>query len=76
MGLTGLGSKLGIPTLFEGDANYSIGYEGVVRMGRRIHEALQTRNFVDTIARHFEMPYSDWWMNEEDPFYFEGGQKE
>jgi nitrogenase molybdenum-iron protein alpha chain len=75
MGLTGLGSKLGIPTLFEGDANYSIGYEGVVKMGRRIYEALQTRNFVDTIARHFETPYSDWWMNEEDPFYFEGEQK-
>jgi nitrogenase molybdenum-iron protein alpha chain len=73
MGLTGIGSKLGIPTLFEGDANYSIGYEGVVKMGRRIYEALQTKKLVENVARHFEMPYTDWWLDEEDPFYFEGG---
>jgi nitrogenase molybdenum-iron protein alpha chain len=72
MGLTGISSKLGIPTLFEGDANYSIGYEGVVKMGRRIYEALQTKKLVDNVARHFELPYTDWWLNEEDPFYFEG----
>jgi nitrogenase molybdenum-iron protein alpha chain len=73
MGLTGLGSKLGIPTLFEGDANYSIGYEGVVKFGRRIYEALQTKKLVENISRHFEHPYTDWWLNQEDPFYFEGG---
>jgi nitrogenase molybdenum-iron protein alpha chain len=73
MGLTGIGSKLGIPTLFEGDANYSIGYEGVVKMGRRIYEALQTKKLVENIARHVELPYTDWWLNEEDPFYFEEG---
>jgi nitrogenase molybdenum-iron protein alpha chain len=72
-GLTGLGSKIGIPTLFEGDANYSIGYEGVVKMGRRIIEAMQTRKLVDNVARHFELPYTEWWLNEADPFYFEGG---
>jgi nitrogenase molybdenum-iron protein alpha chain len=76
MGLTGVGSKLGIPTLFEGDANYSIGYEGVVKMGRRIYEALQTKKLVENVSRHFELPYTDWWLNQEDPFYFEeGGHK-
>jgi nitrogenase molybdenum-iron protein alpha chain len=74
MGLTGVGSKLGIPTLFEGDANYSIGYEGVVKMGRRVYEALQTKKLVETIAEHAELPYTDWWMAQEDPFYFEGGR--
>jgi nitrogenase molybdenum-iron protein alpha chain len=72
-GLTGIGSKLGIPALFEGDANYSIGYEGVVKMGRRIYEALQTKKLVENIARHVELPYTEWWLNEEDPFYFEEG---
>lgn len=73
MNLTSLGTKLGIPTLFEGDANYSIGYEGVVKMGRRFDEALQTKKLVENIAAHTKLPYSDWWLKHEDPFYFEGG---
>lgn len=73
MNLTSLGTKLGIPTLFEGDANYSIGYEGVVKMGRRFDEALQTKKLVENIAAHTKLPYSDWWLKQEDPFYFEGG---
>jgi nitrogenase molybdenum-iron protein alpha chain len=68
-----MGTKIGIPTLFEGDANYSCGYIGVVRLGRRLYEALQTRKFVENIARHAELPYTDWWMNEENPFYFSKG---
>jgi nitrogenase molybdenum-iron protein alpha chain len=63
-------SKLGIPTIFEGDANYSAGYAGVVRLGRRLYEALQTKKLVDNIAPHVELPYSGWWLNEADPFYF------
>ena len=75
MNLTSLGTKLGIPTLFEGDANYSIGYDGVVKMGRRFYEALQTKKLVETIAAHTKLPYSDWWLSQEDPFYFERGEK-
>jgi nitrogenase molybdenum-iron protein alpha chain len=74
-GLTVLGAKLGIPTLFEGDTNYSIGYEGVVRIGIRIYEALQTKKLVDNVARHSELPYTDWWLSERDAFYFWGGKQ-
>jgi nitrogenase molybdenum-iron protein alpha chain len=70
-GLTSIGSKLGIPAILEGDANFSIGHEGVVKMGRRFLEALNTRKLVDTIARHVKMPYTDWWLKEENPFYFQ-----
>jgi nitrogenase molybdenum-iron protein alpha chain len=72
-GLNALGSKIGIPTLFEGDANYSSGYLGVVRLGRRLYEALQTRKLVENVARHAELPYSGWWLDQKDPFYFVGG---
>jgi nitrogenase molybdenum-iron protein alpha chain len=71
-GLDAMGSKLGIPTLFEGDANHSIGYSGVVRLGRRLYEALQTKKLFENIARHVELPYTDWWLNQEDAFYFGG----
>jgi nitrogenase molybdenum-iron protein alpha chain len=66
-----IGSKLGVPTLFEGDANQSGAYEGVVRLGRRFVEALSTKRFEEMLARYSEQPYTDWWLNEEDPFYFE-----
>jgi nitrogenase molybdenum-iron protein alpha chain len=71
-GLNATGSKLGIPTLFEGDANYSSGYAGVVRLGRRLYEGLQTRKLVENMARHVELPYTDWWLEQEDPFFFGG----
>jgi nitrogenase molybdenum-iron protein alpha chain len=74
-GLTTLGSKLGIPAILEGDANYSIGYEGVVRMGRRFYEALRTKKLVDTIASHVKLPYTSWWLAESDPFYFQRGDE-
>lgn len=75
-GLTVLGYKLGIPTIFEGDANYSIGYDGVIRLGNRLWEAYLTRKFNENVAAHSEFPYTDWWMNEvDDPFYFEKGGK-
>jgi nitrogenase molybdenum-iron protein alpha chain len=73
-GLNAVGSKIGIPTLFEGDANYSSGYAGVVRLGRRLYEAFQTRKLVANIARHIDLPYSDWWLEQEDPFYFSRGK--
>jgi nitrogenase molybdenum-iron protein alpha chain len=72
-GLAVIGSKLGIPTIFEGDANFSIGYSGVVKLGRRLYEAWQTRGFVKNVSRYVDLPYTDWWLNEEDPFYFEAG---
>jgi nitrogenase molybdenum-iron protein alpha chain len=71
-GITELGYKLGIPTIFEGDANYSIGYEGVLRMGRRLWEAYITRKFNENIARHAELPYTDWWLNETESLEYEG----
>jgi nitrogenase molybdenum-iron protein alpha chain len=70
-GLTTIGSRLGIPSIFEGDANYSIGYEGVVKMGRRLLEALRTKPLVENIARHTKLPYTAWWLAEPDPFYFD-----
>ena len=61
-GLTSFGTKLGIPTLLESDANSSAGYEGVLRMGRRLLHALAVRRYVQNIARHTELPYTDWWL--------------
>ena len=62
-GLTILGYKLGIPSTFEGDANLSIGYEGLLSLGERLLENWRTRTFNKTIQEHSRFPYTDWWFN-------------
>lgn len=69
MNLTTMGLKLGIPTLFEGDANFSIGYDGVLKMGQRVIEALATKKLAETIAGHARLPYRQWWLDGENPRY-------
>jgi nitrogenase molybdenum-iron protein alpha chain len=76
-GLNSIGSKLGIPTLVQsGDANYTAFYEGVVKLGRKLVETHRTRKLVENISRHIKLPYTDWWMSQDDPFYFEKTQGE
>jgi nitrogenase molybdenum-iron protein alpha chain len=75
MNMTILGTKLGIPAVLEGDVNVSAGYEGLVKLGRRLHEALLRKKVLKTIGDHIELPYTDWWLNEENPFYFDGGNE-
>ena len=75
-GLTELGYKLGIPTIFEGDANYTVGYDGVLHLGTRLWEAHLTRKFIENVAEHTTLPYTDWWLEEEDdPFYYEQARR-
>ncbi len=74
--LTVLGTKLGIPTLFEGDVNYSLGYDGVIKLGRRFCEAILTKKLLENIADNVKFPYSSWWMEQKNPFCFEGENEE
>jgi nitrogenase molybdenum-iron protein alpha chain len=71
--MTVLGAKLGIPTIYAGDVNVSVGYDGLLRFGERLYQVTKTKKLFQNIARHFKVPYSDWWLAQEDPFYFEGG---
>jgi nitrogenase molybdenum-iron protein alpha chain len=64
---------LGIPTVYESDPNFTVGYQGVIRMGRRLIEALQTKKLLHNVVPHIDLPYTDWWLQEKDPFYFVGG---
>ena len=66
MGLTVTGTKLGIPTICEGDVNVSAGYDGIVKLGRRIVQVLKARTMLDTMAAHVEWPYTEWWLEQED----------
>ncbi len=71
-GLTIMGTKLGIPTILEGDVNVSAGYDGVLKIGERLCQALRTRSLLQTIADHVEWPYTEQWLEEEAETYAKG----
>jgi nitrogenase molybdenum-iron protein alpha chain len=73
MNMAVLGAKLGVPTMNDGDVNISAGYDGLLRLGERLYQATRAQKLFQNIARHFRTPYSDWWLSQENPFYFEGG---
>lgn len=70
-GLSVWGANLGIPTLLIGDEQFGIGYQGILNYGNRILDALSTKEFVENIAAHSELPYTSWWL-EQNPHAFLG----
>jgi nitrogenase molybdenum-iron protein alpha chain len=65
-------AKAGVPTLYEGDVNWGIGYEGILHLGRRLKAVFKKKRFFEHVGKHIKLPYTEWWLNEADPFYFEG----
>ncbi|MDR3255614.1 MAG: hypothetical protein LBT31_08590 [Synergistaceae bacterium] len=70
-GMTLWGAKFGIPSLLIGDEHFGMGYEGIVKYGRRIVETMENDEFVKNLEKHTIMPYSKWWL-EQDPYTFLG----
>lgn len=62
------GAKAGIPTVQDGDVNVSAGYDGLVKLGERLITAWRTRRLFQKVGEHYQPPYSDWWMAQDDPF--------
>jgi len=74
-GIAVVANKLGIPAFHLADPNMIIGYDGVIALGERVYEGLRTKKHIETLAKHFESPYTEWW-SKQDPFTFErGGEK-
>jgi nitrogenase molybdenum-iron protein alpha chain len=68
-------AKIGIPNLPEGDVNYGIGYEGILHLGRRLLTVFKKKRFYEHMGKHLKLPYTEWWLNEKNPYYFEGNAK-
>lgn len=66
-GLAVWGVKLGVPTLLVGDEQFGIGYQGIINYGKKILDVLSTKDFVENIAAHSELPYTNWWLRQ-DPY--------
>ncbi len=72
-GMTLWGAKLGIPALLIGDEHFSMGYEGLLRYGKRILETIENDEFVRNLAKHAINPYTKWWLAQEPYTFLEGG---
>lgn len=71
-GVENVAMRLGIPVVPEGDKNFSIAYDGILKLGRRTVRALRTQRVIKNLAAHTTLPYTDWWLKEiDDPYYFE-----
>ncbi len=66
-----VGTKIGIPSFRVTDPNSIMGYDGLVNFGRRILEAIEAKNFYKTIGEHNVLPYSKWWLENPNPYYFD-----
>lgn len=68
-GMAVWGIKYGVPTLLWANENLSFAYQGLINFGERVAELLENDEFVKNVAEHSELPYTDWWMNQ-DPYFF------
>lgn len=72
-GVENVAIRLGIPIVPEGDKNFSIAYDGILKLAKRTVRALKTQRIVKNISAHSKLPYTKWWLEDkkEDPYYFE-----
>ena len=67
-GLAPLAARLGIPAIPLGDEHYPLGYQGVLNLGEAIVEILARGRFSKDLAAHARLPYSKWWLSQDDPY--------
>ncbi len=67
-GLAPEAAKLGIPALAMGDEHIPVGYDGIIRTGEIILNIMARKKFNQVLQKHVPVPYTDWWVSQEDPF--------
>lgn len=67
-GLAPEAAKMGIPALAMGDEHIPVGYDGIIRTGEALLDILQRKKFNQVLQRHVKLPYTDWWLKQDDAF--------
>jgi nitrogenase molybdenum-iron protein alpha chain len=73
-GLAPLAARLGIPAIPLGDEHHPLGYQGLLNMGESIIGILARRRFSKNLAEHVRLPYSKWWLSQDDPYALARGR--
>jgi len=67
-------AKLGIPSIFAGNNPTEMLYDGLIRFGQCIDDAISNPAYIKNVAKHSKLPYKSWWF-EQDTYSFLGGDK-
>jgi nitrogenase molybdenum-iron protein alpha chain len=67
-GLAPVAAKMGIPSLVMGDEHFPLAYDGIIRTGNILIAILARKKFNNVLKRHVKLPYTDWWLSQEDQF--------
>ncbi|MCE5285695.1 MAG: nitrogenase, partial [Pelosinus sp.] len=57
-------AKLGIPSIFAGNEPTEILYDGLIRFGQTIDDAISNPAYIKNVAKHSKLPYTDWWLSQ------------
>lgn len=57
-------AKQGIPSLLIDDEHFAMGYEGIVKMGKRILYAIENDEFLINLKKHTVTAYTKWWLDQ------------
>lgn len=57
-------AKLGIPSIFAGNQPTEMLYDGLIRFGQTIDDAISNPAYIKNVAKHSKLPYTDWWLNQ------------
>ena len=66
-----MGTKIGIPSFRVTDPNEIMGYDGLLNFGRILLKVIEAKKFYKTIGKHNILPYSKWWLEHVNPYYFD-----
>jgi nitrogenase molybdenum-iron protein alpha chain len=71
-GIVHWGARLGIPALLVEDEHYGMGYEGLVRYGRRLLNTIDNIEFIKNLSSRAKNPYSKKWLTSNPYVFLEG----
>jgi nitrogenase molybdenum-iron protein alpha chain len=67
-------AKLGIPSIFAGNQPTEMLYDGLIRFGQTIDDAISNPAYIKNVAKHSKLPYTEWWL-EQGTYTFLRGNK-
>lgn len=57
-------AKLGVPSIFAGNDPTEMLYDGLIRFGQSIDDAISNPAYIKNVAKYSKLPYTDWWFQQ------------
>lgn len=57
-------AKLGVPSIFAGNEPTEMLYDGLIRFGQSIDDAISNPAYIKNVAKYSKLPYTEWWFQQ------------